>query len=74
MESACWVQIITSFKTTILVQIRLERLGLATTGQGRPVTTDIREVKKQDVPVTIFDTVGLEIIKSHQTMEEVEAF
>ena len=48
--------------------------NLATTGQGRPVTTDIRQITKQDIPVTIFDTVGLEIIKAHETMEEIETF
>lgn len=48
--------------------------NLATTGQGRPVTTEIREVTKSDVPVAIFDTVGLEIIRSTETMADIHQF
>ncbi len=35
--------------------------NLAETGQGRPVTKYTREITKQGVPVTIFDTRGLEV-------------
>ena len=31
--------------------------NLATTGQGRPVATEIREIKKEGIPVSIFVSV-----------------
>jgi len=34
--------------------------NLATTGVGRPVTTSTREYKKDDIPLSIFDTQGIE--------------
>ena len=48
--------------------------NLAKTGQGRPVTNSIREITKQDIPVTIIDTIGLEVAKSAETMRELEEF
>ena len=33
--------------------------NLTETGQGRPVTKGTREINKQGVPLTIFDTRGL---------------
>lgn len=33
----------------------------ATTGQGRPVTQHTREIKKEGIPLSIFDTRGLEM-------------
>ena len=35
--------------------------NLATTGQGRPVTTGTREITKEGIQVSIFDTRGLEL-------------
>lgn len=35
--------------------------NLATTGQGRPVTQDTREITKEGIPLSIFDTRGLEL-------------
>src|SRR6187549_2649438 len=35
--------------------------NLATTGQGRPVTQNTREITKAGIPLSIFDTRGLEI-------------
>jgi uncharacterized protein (DUF697 family)/predicted GTPase len=35
--------------------------NLATTGQGRPVTTHTREIIKEGIPLSIFDTRGLEM-------------
>ena len=35
--------------------------NLATTGQGRPVTQNTREITKDGIPLSIFDTRGLEI-------------
>jgi len=34
----------------------------ATTGQGRPVTEHTREITREGVPLTIFDTRGLEMV------------
>src|SRR5437764_12878072 len=34
---------------------------LAATGMGRPVTQHIREISKAGIPVSIFDTRGLEL-------------
>lgn len=42
--------------------------NLATTGQGRPVTRQTREVTKPDVPVAIFDTRGLELADFQATI------
>ena len=35
--------------------------NLATTGQGRPVTMATREITKEGIPLSIFDTRGLEV-------------
>ena len=34
--------------------------NLAETGQGRPVTQNTREISKEGIPLTIFDSRGLE--------------
>jgi len=34
---------------------------MATTGQGRPVTMQTREISKEGIPLSIFDTRGLEV-------------
>lgn len=44
---------------------------LAETGQGRPVTREIREYTKEDIPVSIFDTRGLEMDRYQETTDEV---
>lgn len=44
----------------------------ATTGQGRPVTQNIREIKKPDIPLSIFDTRGLEIADFEETLQALE--
>ncbi len=46
----------------------------ATTGQGRPVTLDTREVNKPGIPLTIFDTRGLEIADFAATLAQLRAF
>lgn len=48
--------------------------NLATTGQGRPVTSDTRAYSKEGFPLTIFDTRGLEMEAYDQTREELQAF
>jgi predicted GTPase len=45
---------------------------LAETGDGRPVTTTTREIKKEGVPLSIFDTRGLEISEYRNTVKELE--
>ena len=39
----------------------------ATTGQGKPVTQKTREIKKEGIPLTLFDTRGLELEKYRET-------
>jgi uncharacterized protein (DUF697 family)/GTP-binding protein EngB required for normal cell division len=46
----------------------------ATTGQGKPVTQKTREIKKDGIPLTLFDTRGLELEKYRETFEELETF
>jgi uncharacterized protein (DUF697 family) len=48
--------------------------NLATTGQGRPVTENTREITKEDVPLSIFDTRGLEMADFSSTIESLESF
>lgn len=48
--------------------------NLATTGQGRPVTQDTREIKKEGVPLSIFDTRGLEMADFSKTVGDVRSF
>ncbi|NCC35776.1 MAG: DUF697 domain-containing protein, partial [Chloroflexia bacterium] len=45
---------------------------LATTGQGRPVTQHTREITKADIPVSLFDTRGLELADFATTLTELE--
>jgi uncharacterized protein (DUF697 family) len=42
------------------------------TGQGRPVTQTIKEITKKDIPLTIWDTKGLEIAEYKKTFNELE--
>lgn len=48
--------------------------NLATTGQGRPVTQNTREIKKEDIPISIFDTRGLEMADFSQTIGALRSF
>jgi uncharacterized protein (DUF697 family)/predicted GTPase len=45
---------------------------LAETGQGRPVTTSTREISKAGIPLTVFDTRGLELDRYRDTLAELE--
>lgn len=47
---------------------------LAHTGQGRPVTRGTREIVKEGVPVSIFDTRGLELAEFRSTLAALEDF
>ncbi len=46
--------------------------NLAETGDGRPVTKTTREIQKEGVPLSIFDTRGVEISEYKNTVEELE--
>lgn len=48
--------------------------NLATTGQGRPVTTHTREFRKEDLPISIFDTRGLEMADFSKTLNDLHQF
>lgn len=45
---------------------------MATTGSGRPVTDHIAEYKNEDIPICIWDTVGLEL-DSQKTKESIKS-
>ncbi|PAX59751.1 YcjF family protein [Brunnivagina elsteri] len=47
--------------------------NFATTGQGRPVTENTREYKKEGVPLSIFDTRGLEMAAFHETVSKLRS-
>lgn len=47
--------------------------NLAETGQGRPVTTSTREISKEGIPITLFDTRGLETKDYEETFKELES-
>lgn len=48
--------------------------NLATTGQGHPVTQHTREITKGDIPLSIFDTRGLEMADFAKTMQALKDF
>lgn len=45
---------------------------LAETGQGQPVTQNTREITKEGIPLSIFDTRGLEMNDFSETLGELE--
>lgn len=47
--------------------------NFATTGQGRPVTQNTREIKKEGVPLSIFDTRGLEMKDFPETLDALKS-
>jgi len=48
--------------------------NMAETGQGKPVTKCTKEITKEGVPVSIFDTRGLETKEYKETLGELEKF
>jgi len=46
--------------------------NIAETGQGKPVTQTTRKITKEGVPLTIWDTRGLEMAKFKETIKELE--
>lgn len=45
---------------------------MADTGQGRPVTRHTKEITKSGLPLTIWDTRGLEMAAFQETLDELE--
>lgn len=56
-------------KSTLINEIFQGKM--AETGQGRPVTLHTREIKKDGIPLSIFDTRGLEMDDFATTMDEL---
>jgi ribosome biogenesis GTPase A len=48
--------------------------NMAKTGQGRPVTQETREITKADIPLSIFDTRGLELKEFDSIMQALKGF
>lgn len=48
--------------------------NFATTGQGRPVTQETREIRKDGIPLVLYDTRGLELKEYKETLKELEDF
>jgi len=48
--------------------------NMAETGQGRPVTQHTREITKGDIPLSIFDTRGLELADFNTTLQALKSF
>src|SRR5947209_3637743 len=46
----------------------------ATTGHGRPVTMQTREITKEGVPLSIFDTRGLEMAEYAAALRTLVSF
>ena len=57
-------------KSTLINSVFQQKI--AETGQGRPVTQNTREITKEGVPITIFDTRGLEMSQFKETLTELE--
>ena len=47
---------------------------LAKTGQGKPVTKEIKELTKEGITLSIFDTPGLEMERYEELLEELKSF
>ena len=46
--------------------------NLAETGDGRPVTKATRQIEKDGIPLSIFDTRGLEVSEYRNTVQDLE--
>lgn len=56
-------------KSTLINSVFQGRL--AETGQGRPITTHTREITKSGIPLSIWDTRGLELAAFQETIDEL---
>ncbi|MFL2076948.1 YcjF family protein [Marinilactibacillus psychrotolerans] len=59
-------------KSTLINNIFREKL--ADTGIGKPVTTHLRKISKQNIPIVLYDTRGLELEQSIQEQVKQEVF
>ncbi|MFH5069610.1 YcjF family protein [Enterobacter cloacae complex sp. 2024EL-00215] len=57
-------------KSTLINAVFQQKM--AETGQGKPVTQNTREITKEGVPLTIFDTRGLEMSEFQETHADLE--
>lgn len=57
-------------KSTLINAVFQQKM--AETGQGKPVTQNTREITKEGVPLTIFDTRGLEMSQFKETHADLE--
>lgn len=48
--------------------------NMAETGQGKPVTQTTKEITKEGIPLSIFDTRGLETKEYKETLKELKDF
>lgn len=48
--------------------------NMAETGQGKPVTKTTREITKDGIPLSIFDTRGLETIEYKEIISDLKSF
>ncbi|NJL02999.1 MAG: Flp pilus assembly complex ATPase component TadA [Spirulinaceae cyanobacterium SM2_1_0] len=58
-------------KSTLINSVFQE--DIATTGQGRPVTLNTREIKKEGIPLSVFDSRGLEMADYSQTLNDLKS-
>jgi uncharacterized protein (DUF697 family)/predicted GTPase len=59
-------------KSTLINSIFQE--NFAATGHGRPVTMHTREIRKDDLPISVFDTRGLEMQDFPATLAALKTF
>lgn len=59
-------------KSTLINEVFYDQL--ADTGQGKPVTRETKEITKEGIPVSIFDTRGLEMADYKSTVDALLAF
>lgn len=59
-------------KSTLVNNVFREKL--ATTGIGRPITKHLRRISKEDVPIVLYDTRGLELGSKAQDEVKKEIF
>jgi small GTP-binding protein len=59
-------------KSTLINEFFQKRI--AETGQGKPVTKEIKELTREGIPISIFDTPGLEMERYDELLVELKSF
>lgn len=59
-------------KSTLINEFFQKRI--AETGQGKPVTKEIKELTREGIPISIFDTPGLEMERYDELLGELKSF